>query len=250
MLPAEFTQDRLLCADGGLCRMQNPLPEATRPTAPQPAATPSARRGWRFRGPRLGIGWRLGLGLAAVAAVLMVGESLATRTAGEALDAVRSMQNEHEPLANRANAVLEQLLAYDRAVGEYMQARSADDFTAITEAGDALEAAVAAYFSSFPAPPVTAAAGGLRAQLTRHIANARQLASRAAQRAQWARSARPRSSTSTSASPPPAAPDSPSTAPRWWPSARSPSSQARSTPCAATASPRRSSRGASTTSTR
>jgi len=185
MLPAEFTQDRLLCADGGLCRMQNPLPETTRPTAPQPAAAQSARRGWRFRGPRLGIGWRLGLGLAAVAAVLVFGESLATRTAGEALDAVRSMQNEHEPLANRANAVLERLLAYDRAVDEYMQARSADNFTAITEAGAALEAAVAAYFSSFPAPPVTEAAAGLRSELTRHIANARQLASRAAQRTQW-----------------------------------------------------------------
>src|SRR5205807_563389 len=132
------------------------------------------------RSPRLGIGWRLGLGLAAVTAVLLLGESLATRTARQALEAVRSMQTEHEPLANRANAVLEKLIAYDRAVGEYVQAHSADDkLSTITLAGDALETAVAEYFSSAPPRAVTAAATGLRQQLTRHIANARQLATRA-----------------------------------------------------------------------
>ncbi|HYM28551.1 MAG TPA: diguanylate cyclase, partial [Steroidobacteraceae bacterium] len=141
-----------------------------------------ARR--RMRLPRLGIGWRLTLGLAAVAAVLIIGEELAARTTRAALDAVRSMQNEHEPLANSANAMLGKLLAYDRAVGEFVQARSGADFTRITDAGDALEGAVASYFDNAPAP-VVAAAAGLRAQLTRHIANSGQLASRAAQRAQW-----------------------------------------------------------------
>jgi len=141
---------------------------------------------WSPRSPRLGIGWRLGLGLAAVTAVLLLGESLATRTARQALEAVRSMQTEDEPLANRANAVLEELIAYDRAVGEYVQAHSADDkLSTITLAGDALEAAVAEYFSSAPPRAVTAAATGLRQQLTRHIANARQLATRASQRLQW-----------------------------------------------------------------
>src|SRR5207248_3742374 len=136
--------------------------------------------------PRLGIGWRLGLGLAAVTAVLLLGESLATRTARQALEAVRSMQTEHEPLANRANAVLEKLIAYDRAVGEYVRPHSADDkLSTITLAGDALETAVAEYFSSAPPRAVTAAATGLRQQLTRHIANARQLATRASQRLQW-----------------------------------------------------------------
>src|SRR5213082_2058977 len=138
------------------------------------------------RSPRLGIGWRLGLGLAAVTAVLLLGESLATRTARQALEAVRSMQTEDEPLANRANAVLEKLIAYDRAVGEYVRPHSADDkLSTITLAGDALEAAVAEYFSSAPPRAVTAAATGLRQQLTRHIANARQLATRASQRLQW-----------------------------------------------------------------
>jgi diguanylate cyclase (GGDEF)-like protein len=153
-------------------------------TAQSPKPSTPTRRAWRLRAPRLGIGFRLCLGLTAVAAVLVAGETLATRTTRVALDAVRSMQNEHEPLANSANAVLGKLLAYDRAVGEFVQARNGGDFGNITDAGDALEVVVGSYFDNAP-PAVAAAASGLRAQLTRHIANARQLASRAAQRAQW-----------------------------------------------------------------
>jgi diguanylate cyclase (GGDEF)-like protein len=117
--------------------------------------------------------------------VLVAGEILATRTAREALEAVRSMQNEHEPLASRASAVLVRLVDYDRAVGEYVQAHNGADFAAITTAGAALEDALGSYFDGTPAPPVTAAALVLRVQLTRHIAAARSFASRAAQRAQW-----------------------------------------------------------------
>jgi diguanylate cyclase (GGDEF)-like protein len=138
--------------------------------------------GWRV--PRLGIGLRLGLGLALVAAVLIAGEMLATRTSREALGAVRSMQREHEPLAGGASAVLEKLVAFDRAVVEYVQAHGRVDFTTIGNAGDALERSVADYFAL--SPPVTADAGGLRAQITRHIAIGRELATGAAQRAQWA----------------------------------------------------------------
>ncbi|HTL21778.1 MAG TPA: EAL domain-containing protein [Steroidobacteraceae bacterium] len=155
--------------------------------APPSSAPPAPARSvwsWGFR-PRLGIGWRLILGLTAVAAVLIAGEVLATRTTREALDAVRSMQSEHEPLANAANLVLEKLVAYDRAVGEYVQAHSAADFSAINAAGAALDSAVAAYFRNAPAASVPSAAAGLRAQLTRHISVARQLASRSAQRLQW-----------------------------------------------------------------
>src|SRR5438034_3159896 len=159
--------------------MHKPIAETVPPPAPRVA------RGWRLRGPRLGIGRRLGLGLAAVTTVLVLGEMLAARTTREALAAVRSMQNEDEPLANSANAVLERLLAYDRAVDEDMQAHGPDDFGAIIHAGDALEAAVADYFGSSPPAPVSAAGDALRLQLTRHIASARELASRAAQRAQW-----------------------------------------------------------------
>src|SRR5207245_3546569 len=167
------------------CRMRKPIAETARPSAPCPLPAPRVPRGWRLRVPRLGIGWRLGLGLAAVTTVLMLGEGLATRTTREALEAVRSMQNEHEPLANSANAVLEKLLAYDRAVDEDLQAHNPYEFRSMTEAGDALEAAVAAYFGASPPPPLTASGTRLRLQLTRHIADARQLTRRAAQRANW-----------------------------------------------------------------
>jgi HAMP domain-containing protein len=127
---------------------------------------------------------RLGLGLALVAAVLIAGEVFATRTSREALGAVRSMQSEHEPLAGGASAVLEKLVAFDRAVVEYVQARGRGDFGTITGAGNALEQSVADYFAL--SPPLMPDAGELRAQISRPIVNARTLATRAAQRAQWA----------------------------------------------------------------
>jgi diguanylate cyclase (GGDEF)-like protein len=160
----------------------------TAPLHPASAAPPApASRLRRLRAPRLGIGWRLGLGLAAVVAVLIGGEQLATRTTREALEALRSMQSEHEPLADSASTVLEKLSAYEQAVGEYAQAPSTADVNAITTAGDALQAAVDGYFRRSPPPPVPASvAQGLRAQITRHVAAVRELAMRAAQRAQWA----------------------------------------------------------------
>jgi diguanylate cyclase (GGDEF)-like protein len=140
----------------------------------------------RSGSPLLGIAWRLGLGLTAVAAVLIGAEVLSTRTTRDALEAVRAMQNEHEPLARGADAVLERLVAYDRAVGAFVQAHAGADANAITQAGDALEDAVAGYFASQPAPPVTAGTLALRAELTQHIETARALAARAAQRSQSA----------------------------------------------------------------
>src|SRR5437762_13805072 len=100
-----------------------------------PPGPPDAERAWLWwlprprrspRSPRLGIGWRLGLGLAAVTAVLLLGESLATRTARQALEAVRRMQTEPEPLAHRANAVPGKLGAYARAGRAYAHAHGAD----------------------------------------------------------------------------------------------------------------------------
>jgi diguanylate cyclase (GGDEF)-like protein len=146
-----------------------------------PALSP--RRAWQLR---LGIGSRLGLGLAAVATVLIIGEVAASRTAREALAAIHSMEDEHEPLASRASTVMEKLVAYDRAVGESVQARSSADFANLTEAGNALEAAVSADFQGKPSPPLDPETARLREELTHHIANARQLASRASQRVQWA----------------------------------------------------------------
>src|SRR5436305_2943006 len=141
--------------------MRKPIAETARPSAPRPLPAPRVPRGWRLRGPRLGIGWRLGLGLAAVTTVLMLGEGLATRTTREALEAVRSMQHEHEPLANSANAVLERLLAYDRAVDEDLQAHNTHEFRALAAAGDALATAVAVYFVRSPPSRVTPCAPAL-----------------------------------------------------------------------------------------
>jgi diguanylate cyclase (GGDEF)-like protein len=155
--------------------------EAERSTA----APPPARRALRLRMPRLSVGWRLGLGLAAVAAVLLAGEIVATRTSRQALQAVRGMQSVHEPLASRASAVLERLVDYDRALAQYVQSRNPADFDGLTAAGDALEAAVAGYFDGTPRPPAGPAQLALRAQLAAHISSGRQFASRAAQRAQW-----------------------------------------------------------------
>src|SRR5258708_193639 len=115
--------------------MRTPIAETARPNEPRPLPAPRVPRGWRLRVPRLGIGWRLGLALAGVPSVLMPGGGPATATTGGALEAVRSMQNEHEPLANSANAVLEKLLAYDRAVDEDLQAHNPDELRAMTEAG-------------------------------------------------------------------------------------------------------------------
>src|SRR3984893_18797352 len=181
-----LTESTFSAAGSGLCRRHKSITEPVPTSAPRPTLAPRAARGSRWRGPRLGIGWRLGLGLAAVTTVLVLGEVLAARTTREALEAVRSMQNEHEPLANSASAVLEKLLADECAIEEYLQARSPDDFSPITQAGDALEKALSDYFGSSPPPPVTAIAMGLRLQLNRHITNDRQLASPAAQRVQWA----------------------------------------------------------------
>jgi diguanylate cyclase (GGDEF)-like protein len=144
-----------------------------------------ARRGTRLRLLRLGVGARLALGLAAVAAVLVVGESLATRTSGQALEAVRAMLNVHEPLASRASAVLVRLVDYDRAVGSYVQARPAAESADITTAAVALEDALGSYFDGQPAPPASEAALALRTRLTQHIASGEQIATRVAQRARW-----------------------------------------------------------------
>ena len=147
-----------------------------------PAPTEARRRGWR---PRFGIGSRLALGLAAVAAVILIGHGLASQTTHQSTEAVRRMQSESEPLARRANAVLERLVAFDRSVGEYLQAGRSSDFGAITAAGEALQSASATYYDSTPATTLTPQVTQLRTQLATHIDKGQRLAKSAAQRAQW-----------------------------------------------------------------
>ncbi|MGH8290451.1 MAG: putative bifunctional diguanylate cyclase/phosphodiesterase [Steroidobacteraceae bacterium] len=134
---------------------------------------------------RFGIGTRLTLGLAAVAAVVVVAHVLATRTTRAAVEAVRSMRTVHEPLAYRASVILEKLSAYDRAVGDDLQSDNNGDFLTLSSAGDALQKAVDRYFSGAPPPTLAPATQRLRADLISHIQNGRQLALDAAQQAQW-----------------------------------------------------------------
>ncbi|MGH8168919.1 MAG: hypothetical protein ACRETJ_00085, partial [Steroidobacteraceae bacterium] len=131
---------------------------------------------------RFGIGARLALGLAAVAAVVVVAHLLATRTTRAAVEAVRSMRTQHEPLAHRASAILETLSAYDRAVTDDLQSDNGDLQT-LSSAGDALQHAVERYFGDDPARDP--AGRQLRDQLLAHIQDGRQLALDAAQRAAW-----------------------------------------------------------------
>ncbi len=167
--------------------MLQPSTEAAADTPPAAPVAPAVARArpWRLRAPRLGIGWRLGLGLTAVALVLTLGETLATRTARQAATAVLSMQDEHEPLAERADAVLEKLVDYDRAVSESVQAVEPPGADVLGGAGDELRAAIAAYYDGRPAPQLNDAGRALRAALLAHIGNGRMLAERAAQREQW-----------------------------------------------------------------
>ena len=165
--------------------MQHTAPETSpqRPLLPAPSA--GSRRGWGRLRPRFGIGSRLAFGLAAVAAVILFGHEVSTRTTRQATEAVRRMQSESEPLARRAEAVLENLVAYDRAVGAYLEAGRSSDFGNITAAGNALQNAVTAYYDGTPAPPLSPASPVLRASLSNHIDSGQQLAKSAAQRAQW-----------------------------------------------------------------
>ena len=131
---------------------------------------------------RFGIGARLTLGLAAVAAVVTVAHVLATRTTRAAVEAVRSMRTRHEPLAHRASAIVEKLSAYDRAVADDLQSDNGD-FQTLSSAGDALQRAVDRYFDGTVV--LTPATRQLRDELIAHIQDGRQLALDAQARIQW-----------------------------------------------------------------
>jgi len=102
-----------------------------------------------------------------------------------AVAAVQNMRNVHEPLAQRASAVVESLVAYDRAVIEYLQAGRASGFDTITSAAGALDAAVLNYFRSQPGQVGIDPGSELRTELTSHIEHGRDLAKHATQRAEW-----------------------------------------------------------------
>jgi diguanylate cyclase (GGDEF)-like protein len=134
---------------------------------------------------RLGIGSRLALGLAAISLVILLGHVLAARTTRKAVETVRSMQTEQEPLARSASAVVEQLVAYDRAVTEYLQSAPGRGFEGIAAAGTRLDASVAAYFVHRGTPASSEVDIALRAALSSHVVRGREIAASAAERAAW-----------------------------------------------------------------
>jgi diguanylate cyclase (GGDEF)-like protein len=158
-------------------------PNASEPHDP---TVPSAPVAERAPAPlRLGIGARLALALAAVAAVIMLGHGLATENTRRAVQALHSMQIEHDPQARRAETAMEKLANYDRAVVEYLQGDHQSAFESITAAGDELDLAVNHYFNDAPAPLASPEAVQLRIELAHHIAQGSKLATLAAKRTDW-----------------------------------------------------------------
>ncbi len=146
-----------------------------------PAAV-APRRGARLR---LGIGARLALGLAAVAAVILIGQGLARQNTRLAVQALRDMQLETEPQARRAATAVAKLEGYDRAVIEYLQGDHQTALDSTTLAGDELDLAVNHYFNDPPAPRATDNMVQLRIEIAHHISQGSKLASLAGKRAEW-----------------------------------------------------------------
>jgi diguanylate cyclase (GGDEF)-like protein len=148
-------------------------------TAPAAAAP---RRGARLR---LGIGARLALGLAAVAAVILIGQGLARQNTRLAVQALRDMQVETEPQARRAATAARKLEGYDRAVIEYLQSDHQTALESTTAAGDELDLAVNHYFNDAPAPVATHDMVQLRIEIAHHISQGGKLVALAGKRAEW-----------------------------------------------------------------
>src|ERR1700721_2741945 len=148
--------------------------EANDPTVPTVPAVPMApRRPARLR---LGIGARLVLALAAVAAVIVIGHGVATENTRRAVQSLHSMQVEHEPQARRAEAVMGKLADYDRAVTEYLQGDHQSAIESVAAAGNELDLAVNHYFNDTPPPLETPESVQLRIELAHHIAQGEKLA--------------------------------------------------------------------------
>jgi diguanylate cyclase (GGDEF)-like protein len=146
------------------------------------AAAPRTHRPFRP-----GIGTQLAVGLVAVATMILVGHSIATQNTRKAAEAVRKMQRDHEPVARRAGTVIQTLVAYDRAVTDYLQAGRTAELSSVTEAAVALDGAVTSYFENAPKALLFPDASQLPARVKEHIQRGATLAAQASQRADWLR---------------------------------------------------------------
>jgi diguanylate cyclase (GGDEF)-like protein len=148
------------------------------------------RRIWR-----LGVGAHLALGLAAVGAVVLLGQIVTSSVARTAVDAVRSLQLRYEPQSRRAGAIIEKLAAFDRQVEEALGAdgssgdakRSAqqDLAIAIGELNRAIDAWFARPVADFSTAPDGRSQVLLKQQIGEHISAGRALAGKSGQRQQW-----------------------------------------------------------------
>jgi diguanylate cyclase (GGDEF)-like protein len=135
------------------------------------------------RRPRLGLGSHLAAGFAAVGIVVLVGQIVSRRTTQTAVEAVRSMQAHYEPLAVRSGIVIDRLTAFDRTVGEYLDADHPIKPDALAAAETALHSAVQSYFEAAGIPASSQAA--LLAHIASHIALGQHLADHSGRRQDW-----------------------------------------------------------------
>ena len=145
--------------------------------APRPLLG-TARRGF-------GVGGHLALGLAAVVAVMLTGQTLAHHTTHAAVEAVESIQARYEPLARRASSIIEKLEAYDRAVAEDLESDRPLPTHSLTEAQLELAGAVSGYFATPGSLSEGVEQDALRARITRHLEDGRLLTNHAGERREW-----------------------------------------------------------------
>ncbi len=133
---------------------------------------------------RLGVGGHLGLGLAAVGSVVLLGQVLASHTTRAAVQAVRDMQAHDAPLAMSAGAIVEKLAAYDRTVSEFLESGVQSDTAPLTTAEHDLTAALDGYFK-LPGADAAALPATFSERIARHVAEGRSLAERSHERQKW-----------------------------------------------------------------
>jgi diguanylate cyclase (GGDEF)-like protein len=165
------------------------------PGNPVPTVAGLAPLTTRARGPsRLGVGGHLALGLAAVGAVVLLGQLVAHQTTRAAAEAVRGMQARYEPLARRASVVIEKLAAYDRSVGEYLGLEGSGgsegpahpvDASMLSNAEAELTEAVDSYFSTPGATAAGLSKAALAGPVASHIARGNDLTKLSARRLEW-----------------------------------------------------------------
>ena len=156
-------------------------------------STPDPVSGRRIR--RLGVGAHLALGLAAVGAVVLLGQLLTSRVSRTALEAVHSLQLRYEPQSRRASAIIEKLAAFDRQVEEALgsevgsspaQRSAQQDLTAaVSELNQSIDAWFARPAGQLRVSPDSRAQVLLRQQIGAHIDAGRALAGKSGQRQQW-----------------------------------------------------------------